>query len=113
MSTVLAIGLAMLAETPIEAAEIAAAPIVYHIQFPDRKNHYADIVASYPTGGKDNIDLMMATWTPGSYLVREYARNVESVSAVDDARKVVQIEKTSKNRWRTTSTFLTGSTVVK
>ncbi|MDA0589595.1 MAG: PDZ domain-containing protein [Planctomycetota bacterium] len=100
MSTVLAIGLAMLAETPIEAAEIAAAPIVYHIQFPDRKNHYADIVASYPTGGKDNIDLMMATWTPGSYLVREYARNVESVSAVDDARKVVQIEKTSKNRWR-------------
>jgi predicted metalloprotease with PDZ domain len=95
MSTVLALGLAMLAET-----QPAADPIVYHIQFPDRKNHYADVVATYPTGGRDHVELMMATWTPGSYLVREYARHIDSLSATDDSRKAVEVEKTSKNRWR-------------
>ena len=100
MSTVLAIGLAMLAETEPANAETTAAPIVYHIRFPDRKNHYAEIVATYPTGGNSHVDLMMATWTPGSYLVREYARHIEAISAKDDLGKAVKVEKTSKNRWR-------------
>lgn len=90
----------MLAETEPAKADAQADPILYHIQFPDRKNHYAEVVASYPTGGKDHIDLMMATWTPGSYLLREYARHIETISATDDARNPVEIEKTKKNRWR-------------
>ena len=34
-----------------------------------------------PTGRKPEVDLMMATWTPGSYLMREYSRHVEGVKA--------------------------------
>jgi predicted metalloprotease with PDZ domain len=29
---------------------------------------------------KDFIDFKMPVWTPGSYLIREYAKNVESVN---------------------------------
>ena len=34
-----------------------------------------------PTGRRRSVELMMPVWTPGSYLVREYARNVEAVEA--------------------------------
>jgi predicted metalloprotease with PDZ domain len=43
---------------------------------------------------------MMAVWTPGSYLVREYARHVEALAATDSGRAPLRIEKTRKNRWR-------------
>jgi len=44
----------------------------------------------------------MAVWTPGSYLVREYERHVENVSAAA-AGKSLAIEKSRKNRWRITT----------
>ena len=31
--------------------------------------------------GRDSVELSMAVWTPGSYLVREYSRHVEGVAA--------------------------------
>jgi predicted metalloprotease with PDZ domain len=41
----------------------------------------------------------MAVWTPGSYLIREYERNVEAVKASAGGRSLA-IDKTTKNRWR-------------
>jgi predicted metalloprotease with PDZ domain len=43
--------------------------------------------------------MFMAVWTPGSYLVREYERNVERVAATAAGRPLA-IEKPVKNRWR-------------
>src|SRR5260370_28171046 len=31
----------------------------------------------------ENVDLVMPVWTPGSYLIREYERNVQDFAAVD------------------------------
>lgn len=42
----------------------------------------------------------MPVWTPGSYLVREYARNVEAISVADPAGKPLSFSKSAKNRWR-------------
>jgi predicted metalloprotease with PDZ domain len=41
----------------------------------------------------------MAVWTPGSYLVREYEKNVESLAARAPDGKPLAVEKTRKNRW--------------
>ena len=41
----------------------------------------------------------MPIWTPGSYLVREYARNIISIEARSDAGELLPIKKVSKNRW--------------
>ena len=46
---------------------------------------------------------MMAVWTPGSYLIREYERHVEGLTAADPARAPLAVEKTRKNRWRVTT----------
>ena len=42
---------------------------------------------------------MMAVWTPGSYLIREYARQIENLHIVDQDGAPVPFSKTSKNRW--------------
>ena len=42
----------------------------------------------------------MPVWTPGSYLVREFARHVQDFSARDAAGRALRWEKTNKNTWR-------------
>jgi predicted metalloprotease with PDZ domain len=74
-------------------------PIEYTLRFASAKNNYVDVEARVPTGGRPSIDMMMAVWTPGSYLVREYARNVEGVTA-SAGTQLLTVEKTTKNRWR-------------
>ena len=78
-------------------------PIRYTLSFPAPHTHYLEVEASYPTEGRAHIDLMMAVWTPGSYLIREYERHVEALTAADGARTPLAIEKTRKNRWRITT----------
>jgi predicted metalloprotease with PDZ domain len=74
-------------------------PIQYTIRFPAPQTNYLQVDARIPTGGRASIDLMMPVWTPGSYLVREYARNVEGLTASADGH-AVSVDKTMKNRWR-------------
>lgn len=47
------------------------------------------------------VELFLAVWTPGSYLVREYARQLSRVEAEDaNTGAPLAIAKTTKNRWR-------------
>jgi predicted metalloprotease with PDZ domain len=80
-----------------------AAPIAYTVRFPAPHTHYVSIEASLPTGGRQQIELMMPVWTPGSYLVREFARHVEALSARTPAGEALTVEKSRKNRWRVTT----------
>lgn len=72
----------------------------YTLSFPHAAHHYIEVEASYPTGGRPHLDLMMAVWTPGSYLVREYSRNVEAMAASAPDGRPLDVAKSSKNRWR-------------
>ena len=44
--------------------------------------------------------LVMPVWTPGSYLIREFERNVQDFAAKDAAGQPLKWEKTNKNTWR-------------
>src|SRR4029077_15122612 len=48
-------------------------PITYTLRFPAPQTHYVEVEALFPTGGQPALDLRMAVWTPGSYLVREFS----------------------------------------
>ncbi|MGN6229742.1 MAG: M61 family metallopeptidase [Trinickia sp.] len=41
----------------------------------------------------------LPTWIPGSYLVREFARNIVTLSAFNEAGRKVRIRKTDKQTW--------------
>ena len=75
-------------------------PVSYTVRFPAPATHYAEIEAVVPADGRSTVELMMAAWTPGSYLIREYARHVEAVRAATPAGEPLAVAKSSKNRWR-------------
>jgi predicted metalloprotease with PDZ domain len=81
-------------------AQSAPEPIRYTLSFPAPQTHYVEVAATVPTGRRADVDLMMAVWTPGSYLVREYERNVEAVTALGADGRVLDIDKSKKNHWR-------------
>jgi predicted metalloprotease with PDZ domain len=78
-------------------------PIQYTLSFPVPHTHYADVAVNVPTSKQPSIELMMAVWTPGSYLVREFERNVEGLAATSPDGRALVVEKTDKNRWRVTT----------
>ena len=75
-------------------------PIRYTLSFPAPQTHYVHVRAEVPTAGRDSVELSMAVWTPGSYLVREYSRHVEGVAAESPDGVSLSVEKSAKNRWR-------------
>ena len=82
-----------------QAAAQRPAPIRYTLSFPAPQTNYMDVEAVVPTDGRASVEMFMAVWTPGSYLVREYERNVEAVTA-SAAGRALTVEKPVKNRWR-------------
>ena len=73
--------------------------IGFHLQFPERAGQYLQVTTVVPTQGRETVELAMATWTPGSYLIRDYSRHVERMTAQNDAGAPLNIRKTKKNRW--------------
>jgi predicted metalloprotease with PDZ domain len=85
------------------AAQTAAEPLRYTLSFPAPQTHYMDVSVAVPTDRRPDVELMMAVWTPGSYLVREYERNVEAVTAASPDGRALAVVKSDKNRWRVTT----------
>lgn len=74
--------------------------ISFDVSFIEPQAHYAEVKMTVKGIEREYIDIKMPVWTPGSYLVREYSKNVESVSAVDAEGKNIDVKKISKNTWR-------------
>ncbi len=96
----LLVALFLMTHAAAAGAQTAPEPIQYTLSFPAPQTHYVEVTATVPTGGRADVDLMMAVWTPGSYLVREYARNVEAVTAEGPNRRALDVDKSRKNHWR-------------
>lgn len=47
----------------------------------------------------ERLELKMPVWTPGSYLIREYARHVQDFTASDGEGKEMTWRKINKNTW--------------
>jgi predicted metalloprotease with PDZ domain len=82
------------------AGQTGLEPIRYTLSFPAPQTHYIEVTAEVPTSRRPEIELMMAVWTPGSYLVREYSRNVEAVTATGAGGRALSVDKSDKNRWK-------------
>lgn len=75
-------------------------PVRYIVRFPERSSHYLSIEANFVTHAIGELEVFLPVWTPGSYLVREYARNIEAISATGSAGEPLPCCKSRKNRWR-------------
>ena len=75
------------------------AAIQYRLRLPDPRTHLL-AVEMVVEGVHGPADLVMPSWTPGSYLMREFPRNVVQFEAADGAWKPLPFRKTDKNTWR-------------
>ncbi|MDO8795250.1 MAG: hypothetical protein Q7J25_11585, partial [Vicinamibacterales bacterium] len=98
LNTLLLIAAILMTSAPLLRAQ-GLEPVRYALTFPAPNTHYVEVEASIPADAP-TVELMMPVWTPGSYLVREYARHVEAVAARDEAGGPLAVEKSAKNRWR-------------
>jgi predicted metalloprotease with PDZ domain len=46
------------------------------------------------------VNLVMPVWTPGSYLIREFARHVQDFAATDATGRALSWQKVNKDTWR-------------
>ena len=76
----------------------SVAQLQYEVDLKDSAHRYVHVTLSFSPQG-DETELMMAVWTPGSYLVREYARHIDSMVVADEKGKPLPFRKTRKNRW--------------
>ena len=84
--------------------------ISYKVSFPEAQAHYTEVEMNITGLDQKFIDLKMPVWTPGSYLVREFSKNVESFSAAAGGQPISS-EKIRKNTWRVNTEGKTTVTV--
>jgi predicted metalloprotease with PDZ domain len=77
-----------------------AQTISYKLSFSEPQAHYADVEIRVEGLKKEFLDLKMPVWAPGSYLVREFSKNVEGEAAKDKNGKELPFRKINKNTWR-------------
>lgn len=70
----------------------------YQIEFDDYRQHLVHVTLRFLAD--PNQELWLPTWIPGSYLIREFSKHIESVQAYDEAGRILEIKKQQKNRWR-------------
>ncbi len=83
-------------------AELALPQITYAIAMPYPHTHLYHVSIRIAQVQVATVDCVLPAWTPGSYLIREYARHVQDFAAVvlDDDETPLQWTKTAKDTWR-------------
>jgi len=90
---------------------VAALPrFDYEVALPQPANHFFEVSLHVANWSAPTCELKMPVWTPGSYLVREYARHVQEFAARAGDRPLAW-SKQSKNHWRIETAGLSELTV--
>ncbi|ELR99379.1 M61 family metallopeptidase [Gloeocapsa sp. PCC 73106] len=75
--------------------------IDYEVSMSRPGSHLFEVKLSVKNWKKTSLNLEMPVWTPGSYLVREYAKHVQDWQAKDpQTGKFLVSRKLSKNHWQ-------------
>jgi predicted metalloprotease with PDZ domain len=78
----------------------AASDIRFTVSLPQPWTHYVSVEMRVSGVAGKTVDLAMPVWTPGSYLIREFERNVQEVRVSDANDRPLPVRKINKNTWR-------------
>jgi predicted metalloprotease with PDZ domain len=76
-----------------------APAIHYQVAMPQPESHMFEVTLHLKGYSLPVLDLKLPVWTPGSYLVREYAKHLQDFSAQADEQSLPW-RKLSKNHWQ-------------
>ena len=79
----------------------AAENINFTVSMPKPWTHLLEVEMRFKDGNLPNMtEIKMPVWTPGSYLIREYAKNVQDFEAKDANGTPLKWQKINKNTWQ-------------
>ena len=74
--------------------------VKYTVTMKEPQTHYFSVEMVLDLSNQDALRLVMPVWTPGSYLVREFARNVLQLRATAlESNTELAVKKDTKNSW--------------
>jgi predicted metalloprotease with PDZ domain len=85
--------------TSVMSLSAKAAQYELNIRFSQHAQHMVDVELSFDQTQKQASVISMPVWTPGSYLLREFAKSVEGVQWSIDGQQWNKALKTSKHSW--------------
>ena len=77
-----------------------AKEINYKLSMPKPQNHYFHVEMCLEGFKEKEITVKLPVWAPGSYLVREFSKNINQVRVLNELDKPLKIKKTAKNSWK-------------
>jgi predicted metalloprotease with PDZ domain len=75
-------------------------PIRYSIVPKQPAAHLFEVTVTVTDPDPSGQRFMLPVWIPGSYMIREFARNIVTLRAFNDAGRKVRVEKTDKHTWQ-------------
>ncbi len=76
-----------------------AVTVNYKLDIQNPALHYAHVVMDISDIKNKFLDIKMPVWTPGSYMIREFERNIDGVNASSNGGSL-KVNKTDKSTWR-------------
>lgn len=90
--------------------QLTAPTIQYSVAMPNPESHLFEVTLRVQGWSEPVLNLKMPVWTPGSYLVREYARHLQDFRSLGGDRPLPW-RKQSKNHWQIDTDSVSDITV--
>ena len=75
-------------------------PIRYRVDLHDRRQHLLQVTVTVPADLAAGARLVLPTWTPGSYVIRDYVHHVQQRWAVDATGARIPLDADGHTAWR-------------
>ncbi len=73
--------------------------ISYKLKMARPQSHYYEVEMIVEGSTSQNLEVKMPVWAPGSYLIREFSKNINLVKAFDEKGSELKVKKNEKNKW--------------
>lgn len=78
--------------------------IQYKITPSNLNSHLFDVSIHFPTEQSKIYTLSLPAWLPGSYMIRDFAKNIISIAAKDESNNPIALQAIDKQTWKITAT---------
>ena len=73
--------------------------IQYQISPLNPNSHLFEVLLSFKSTINQSYTLTLPAWLPGSYMIRDFAKNITEIAAVNSVGAVIELTKTDKQTW--------------
>lgn len=73
--------------------------VSYLVEITDPETHMVNVTVSLNKPKSDTLSVFLPSWSPGSYLMREYARNIRTIRAMSKNGEYLNFSQVAKGVW--------------